>query len=214
VSRVWRVRDGFPLRGVPDVMRVVGGEGKTTHVLYPTGTPLDALAEALEGAVADDRVGSVVGRPVERWDRFSLTSWVYPQGTGLSLHHDGTAGYTGAYAFFLTPDWDPHWGGLLLVFEGAANVGLGGSRAKRLRKWIEGAEERAALLNPGLARCVLPVANRVVFIHPEAHHLVTVVNAAAGDRARMSVAGFFSRVVAKPKGGDGKGGGEKGSGAK
>lgn len=197
VSRVWRVRDGFPLRGVPDMQRVVGGAPRSQSVQYPTGTPFDALVEAIDGAVGDARVASVVGRPVERWDHFSMTSWVYPQGTGLSLHHDGTAGYTGAYAFFLTPDWDPHWGGLLLVFEGAVNAGLGGSRAKRLRKWIEGAEERAALVDPGMARCVLPVANRVVFIHPEAHHLVTGVNAAAGDRARLSVAGFFARAKAK-----------------
>lgn len=189
VSRVWRVRDGFPLRGIPDVMRVVGGEGKTSHTLYPTGSPIDGLSEAIEAAAGEPQVSALVGG----WDRFSLTSWLYPRGTGLSLHHDGTAGYTGAYAFFLTPEWDLHWGGLLLVFEGAANAGIGRSRAERLRKWMDGAAERAALLDPGMARCVLPVANRIVFLHPEAHHAVTAINTSAGDRARLSVAGFFSR---------------------
>ena len=46
----------------------------------------------------------------------------------------------------------------------------------------------------GLGQCIFPKANRMVFIHPDAFHMVTQVTPAAGDHARMSLAGFFQRA--------------------
>ena len=51
--------------------------------------------------------------------------------------------------------------------------------------------------DPGLAQCIFPKRNRIVFIHPEAYHLVTKINSDAGDNARMSLAGFFEKPKKK-----------------
>ena len=43
----------------------------------------------------------------------------------LSLHDDGAGVYTGAYVYFMSPVWKPHWGGLLMVLEDEANAAIG-----------------------------------------------------------------------------------------
>lgn len=199
ISRVWRIGDGFPLRSVDDLSRPAGAKSLPASLADDSRwQALGRFADAISALMPDPQVQRMVGAPEEDWDRFTVTSWMYPRGTGLSLHHDGTAGYRGAYVYFLNPEWDIHWGGLLLVFEGEANASFQANRpppsqklAHHRRKWIEHEAERAAVWEPGMSRCILPRANRLVLLHPETRHLVTRVDAAAGDRVRMSLAGFF-----------------------
>jgi Rps23 Pro-64 3,4-dihydroxylase Tpa1-like proline 4-hydroxylase len=61
------------------------------------------------------------------------------------------------------------------------------------KKWLDSADENAFVWEPGLAQCIFPKRNRIVFIHPESYHFVTKVTADAGENARMSFAGFFMK---------------------
>ncbi|MEM1153881.1 MAG: GlcNAc-transferase family protein [Pseudomonadota bacterium] len=201
ISRVWRLRDGFPLRGTRNLFYY--GEDSEQRKpenkkdwIYPTGTGLDAFAEHLLRLAP--RTERILGNPFEHWKKFSVTSWIYPAGTGLSLHDDGGA-YQGAYVYFLNKEWNIHWGGLLLVLAEGSSRSMsefkeekGVSRYMR-KKWLDESEENALLWEPGFAQCVLPKRNRLVIISNFAQHMVTAINASAGDSVRRSLAGFFGK---------------------
>ncbi len=76
-------------------------------------------------------------------------------------------------------------------------------------KWLNAnndVEER--MMEVGFAKCIFPKKNRLVFLHPEAYHMVTRVNEAAGDNPRRSLAGFFlDRNPLTVQGHSGEGGG-------
>jgi Rps23 Pro-64 3,4-dihydroxylase Tpa1-like proline 4-hydroxylase len=78
----------------------------------------------------------------------------------------------------LQPEHMPHCGGLLVVLDGQVN--------------------RAIAAEHGLGRCIFPKKNRIVFLAPDAQHLVTGVLAEAGDNVRMSLDGFFHRLAPTP----------------
>ena len=140
-----------------------------------------------------------IGRPEKDWDRYSVTSWIYPKDTALSLHDDGSGVYSGAFTYFLNPHWDIHWGGLLMLVDPRASKALQNFKTPQnvhgyyKTKWIDAEAENAFLWDPGLAQCIFPKRNRIVFIHPESYHFVTKINVDAGDKARMSLAGFFMK---------------------
>jgi Rps23 Pro-64 3,4-dihydroxylase Tpa1-like proline 4-hydroxylase len=60
-------------------------------------------------------------------------------------------------------------------------------------KWLNANNAEDRLMETGLAKCIFPKKNRLVFIHPQTYHMVTRVNEAAGDNPRMSLAGFFHK---------------------
>ena len=59
--------------------------------------------------------------------------------------------------------------------------------------FLEDRQESARAFDPGFATAVFPKPNRIAFLSPEALHLLTRVDANAGQAARVSVAGFFHR---------------------
>lgn len=199
IKKVWRIRDGFPLRSMLNLFFFADQAKRPSPKpdwAFPTGTDLDQFAEHLNALAPG--AARYIGRPKKDWDRFSATAWIYPAGTALSLHDDGSGVYTGAFTYFLNPHWDIHWGGLLLLLDPRTSQALQEFKtAENVQdyyngKWIEPVEN-PFVWEPGLAHCVFPKRNRIVFIHPEAYHLVTKVNADAGDNARMSLAGFFQK---------------------
>jgi Rps23 Pro-64 3,4-dihydroxylase Tpa1-like proline 4-hydroxylase len=115
------------------------------------------------------------------------------------MHDDGSGVYSGAYVYFMNPEWRLHWGGLLLLMEGEGNRLLYEHRAEvdqidfYRRKWLHMNQMDALLMEHGFARCIFPKRNRIVFIANNAYHMVTRVNEAAGDHLRMSIAGFYNR---------------------
>ncbi len=133
------------------------------------------------------------------WDRYSVTGWIYPRDTALSLHDDGSGVYSGAFTYFLSPHWDIHWGGLLMFLDPRTSQALQDFKTPQnvqdyyKRNWLDPEAENAFVWDPGLAQCIFPKRNRIVFIHPESYHFVTKVNADAGENARMSFAGFFMK---------------------
>lgn len=200
IQRVWRLRDGFPLRSQFTLFDFVD-ESKRPFPkpdwAYPTSTALDSFAERLNHLSTE--AASVIGKRVKDWDRYSVTSWIYPRETALSLHDDGSGVYSGAFTYFLNPHWDIHWGGLLMFIDPRASKALQNFKTPRnvhdyyKKKWLDSSDENAFVWEPGLAQCIFPKRNRIVFIHPESYHFVTKVTADAGENARMSFAGFFMK---------------------
>lgn len=198
VARAWRIRDGFPLRSTLNMFCYADDAKRPDESwCFPTNTPLDLFASWMNSALP--YAERLVGKGGQDWDRYSVTSWLYPSGTALSLHDDGAGIYSGAYAYFINPVWDIHWGGLLLLLDPKGSQSLQDHKKTQnpnafyRRKWLEPELELDHLWDPGMARCIFPKRNRLVFIHNEAYHLVTQVNAGAGTHVRQSLAGFFHR---------------------
>jgi len=200
VQRVWRLRDGFPLRSLSTLFYFTP-QGRRPNPkpdwAYPTNSVLDMFVSHLNRLTP--KASSIVGEAGQGWDRYSVTSWIYPKDTALSLHDDGSGVYSGAFTYFLNPHWDIHWGGLLMFIDPRASKELQNFKTPQnahdyyKKKWLDSQEENAFVWDPGLAQCIFPKRNRIVFIHPESYHFVTKVYADAGDNARMSFAGFFMK---------------------
>lgn len=179
-AKVWRLGDGFPLQGT----RMSTYRTDTSlyqpdeKPRYPTGTPIDAFTEAVD---------RVIGAGLTR---LTVSPAVYRQGCGLSLHRD-RFGYSGSYTYFIHHDWNFHWGGHLLILDRRTEDPDGDGNPHDLHFLSDERQNRVAT-EPGIAVCILPKPNRLVFIAPEAHHMITRVDANAGDRARVSLVGFFT----------------------
>jgi Rps23 Pro-64 3,4-dihydroxylase Tpa1-like proline 4-hydroxylase/peroxiredoxin len=197
-SRAWHVHDGFPLRSTINAFYYADPEAKPDATYaYPTQTPFDMFIDNLRSA--QPLVGHVSGREAQDWWHVSVTAWLYPHGTALSLHDDGAGVYAGAYVYFLNPEWRPHWGGQLLMLDAEANdmikkhsEEVGGMDFYK-SKWLHANRMDAIAMEQGFAKCVFPKKNRIVFIANDAYHMVTRVNEQSGDNLRMSLAGFFNR---------------------
>jgi hypothetical protein len=181
LNRGWRLTDGNPLQGPTH-----WSEGDAP-------APLRRLSEAVQ-AVAE-RETDLLGAPGRNWSRFSLSPWIYPRRSGLSAHQDADI-FAGAFIFYMHRVWDVHWGGLLLAFaSGRKPPGhrLDGSP----QTWPPVADvepDGDNLMSQQIVACVPPRPNRLVLIGPDTPHLITPVGDAAGDRSRLSVAGFFQRI--------------------
>lgn len=198
VSRAWHIQDGSPLRSTFNLFYYAEGQRKPfgNHV-YPSNTALDEFADHL--LAIQPFVEHLIGKQGSEWGHMTATAWLYPHGTGLHLHDDGAGVYTGAYAYFLNPTWRPHWGGLNLMIEAEGNQVVHDFRNScdpmefYRAKWLHGNNLDEMLMEHGLARCIFPKRNRIVFIANDAYHAVTRVNESSGDNIRMSLAGFFNR---------------------
>ncbi|GIH15013.1 2OG-Fe(II) oxygenase [Rugosimonospora africana] len=191
--KVWRLTDGNPLTAKAGWYhpRPVG---RPRTPRYPTGTPLDRLVDWIVARVPD--VASVVGN-LDAWEALSFAPWIYPAGSGLSLHQDG-ARYTGAFTYFAHPHWKLHWGGHLMVLDPQTpRRDLAGGEL--MPAFLNDDDETARVFDPGLAQVILPRPNRIVFISPTAQHVLTKVDASAGQAARVSVAGFFHKPATRPQ---------------
>jgi hypothetical protein len=179
--KVWRLGDGLPLHGTTTYYRADASLHEDHETLrYPSGTPLDAFIDGVN-AVAGEAAG-IVG---ETWAGMTVTSWVYPLGSGMSLHRIGDT-YTGSYAYFVHREWNFHWGGQLLILDPRTG---NGDRSD----WLSGGDETRAGMEPGLATCILPKPNRLVFIAPGVQHMITRVDVNAGNHPRVTLAGYFLR---------------------
>jgi Rps23 Pro-64 3,4-dihydroxylase Tpa1-like proline 4-hydroxylase len=194
VARVWRLRDGFPLRSVDSYFKCYQDKTSKQRWEFPVDNVMDQFADAMDRILP--ALEPYIGGVRQQWDRFSVTSWMYPRGTGLSLHED-SGPYSGAYTFFVNPRWNIHWGGQLMVLPEQATAVIEhykskqGEKAFRLKKWVDSDEEEALLAQIPVAMSVVPRPNRLVVMSKQAQHLVSTVNDNAGDTPRMSIAGFF-----------------------
>ncbi|MEL6428652.1 MAG: 2OG-Fe(II) oxygenase [Planctomycetota bacterium] len=179
----WKLDDGVPLGGEEIVtpprdaeLAEPGAEPGT----FPSGTPLDAVLAAVLGVAgeAEHLVGTDFARVTAR-------AYVYPRGSALSWHSDDSAAYTGAFIYYAHPYWNAHWGGELLLADGAVDAGVMGHR-------FDDHAFSEALLESGTGAFVAPKPNRLVLLG-DAPHMVTPVRDAAGSAVRATVSGFFLR---------------------
>jgi hypothetical protein len=181
-DKAWRLGDGSPLRG-GGVYYDPANSSRRPGVRYPTSSVVDEFIDAVRGLTAEHR--DVVGTEGVDWAAIFLSPWLYPVGSALSLHRDG-GDYSGAFTFFAHPRWGVHWGGELLLLDddpsGASPPSQGTTG------WLE--EDQ---VGRGLAMCVFPRPNRLVLVGPERPHMITRVDANAGDHVRTTLAGFFLR---------------------
>lgn len=197
VSRVWNIDNGFPLRSEWNAFYNTTPPARPEKWHYPTKMPVDRFIEYVNRIAP--QVGHIIGAPEKDWKHFSVSGWLYPQNTGLSLHNDGAGIYSGAYVYFLNKQWRVHWGGLLLAIDSAANEAIEEHKKRydahsfHRQKWLHESEHDDYAMEAGYAHCIMPKRNRIVFIAPEAYHIVTKVLPTAGDNVRMSFAGFFNR---------------------
>jgi hypothetical protein len=176
---VWRLGEGEPLRGPT---------WSTSAQDYrrdfdPAGNP---LPEALEPLASVLRKLLLTGR--NSLDRVSLTPWIYPQGTALGLHRDDGE-FDGSYVFYFVPDWDIHWGGLLNCITEAP------SAVVPARATLSVTAERSSVRSVGRGIWIAPVRNRLVTLAPHVRHFMSRVDRNAGDRPRLSIAGFIHRAT-------------------
>ncbi len=190
--KVWRLEDEGALRGADHYYCTAGYESKRKP-LYPFNSIYDRFVDGVRSAAL--QLSDVVGAEGADWKYFSLTPFVYPKGSSLSMHNDGAGVYSGAYTFYLSPLWNLHWGGVLMVLAPETRVAhpwLEG-RSHSNAFWLDSTSEAQIDLYPSTGQFILPRPNRMVFIHPDLYHLVTPVTAQAGDRVRISLAGFFHK---------------------
>jgi hypothetical protein len=162
VSKVWRPHDGHPLTGPRAPM--------------PGPPILDRFCALVQSAHEHEQVGAVVGEHAS----VSFCPWVYPPGSGLSLHADELGG-AGSYIYFAHSEWRPHWGGLLCVLDRDT------PSCNDLNSWVDDREEARRALSPGHGVFIFPKPNRIVFMAADAMHVMTRVERAN----RISIAGFF-----------------------
>ena len=112
--KVWRLHDGNPLTSRASWYYSTPPAQQSQEKVFPTQTPVDALIAWIDANLPE--LEAVVGKPGKDWSRLSFAPWVYPPGSGLSLHRDGYK-YSGAFTFFAHLEWGLHWGGHLVVLD-------------------------------------------------------------------------------------------------
>lgn len=117
---------------------------------------------------------------------FSIRLQVGRRGTSLGAHHDGNDPDSGGFAFYLSDQWDPHWGGLLLAFDPATFVPQPGQYSL-----LDAAEQHRRLNDTGVNYALTPRRNRLVLLRHPVRHMVTERSPAAGDHLRLACTGYF-----------------------
>jgi hypothetical protein len=177
-AKPWRLGDGRPIHGTE---ALVPARGKRR-----TGTALDLFVDAIFKVLPD--VEKTIGLKRSAWTAMSIAPMIYPAGTALSLHRDSIR-HAGAYTYFLHRQWNFHWGGHLLILDGVGDA----PRRSTYPHFLSDEEENRLVSEPGLATCILPKPNRIVFLAPSAFHMITRVDPNAGNHARIALSGFFRR---------------------
>jgi hypothetical protein len=196
ISRAWRPHDGFPMRSLDHCVfeDQPRHDGDKPAWEYPTKTAFDLIAERI-ALIAPD-AEKLIGRRGPDWSAFAMHSYIYPARSGMSLHHDDQAKKSGAFTYFMAPQWDVHWGGLLVVLDprtalGNDTVYLYGDGKPSPNVWLDREREAPYVFEPGMGQVILPKRNRMVFIRPDCFRMITYVNEYAGDNVRIDFSGHF-----------------------
>jgi 2OG-Fe(II) oxygenase superfamily len=205
VEGVFRIGDGNPLiggravyadpqRSLPESPLRALTEANAADLVYPTTLAVDYVIRRLLRHAP--KLARWIGRAGQDWSFLSASASVYPQGTGLSWHRDGSR-YTGAYIFYSHREWNVTWGGeLLIADETTKNDFYDELRRDSTVHQFDNQAENKYLLNVGMGLYLMPKPNRLVVIAGGNAHAISQVNRSAGNRVRASIAGFFFRPVA------------------
>ena len=217
--KAWRLSDGSPLAG-PVIYsdettarianQVEGPDALPPELVrdfvFPTGRHVDGLVETIAAHGADWT--ELIGRRGDDWVGFTVRAFLYPQGAGLSWHLD-LGRYSGAYIYYAHPTWNVKWGGELMVADDADIADGEPGRAvfdphdpttsgiyqpdqtRRVGQHLDNAWENQKLMEIGTGRYVFPKPNRLVIVAPGCAHCINPLTAAAGDKVRATITGFF-----------------------
>ncbi len=195
----WLLTDGQPMQAAATLAVVDPlAEGMDSrNARHPTGTPLDAFLDKVLG-VREELV-RWTGDPVSEWAVMTAVPWIYPPGSGLSWHTDGGM-YSAAYAYYVHSQWDPHWGGeLVLAHESTRQQReleldpRDGQPVAAVAGRFDRSRLAARIAEPGFGHYVTPRPNRLVVMAGGHAHKIARVDATAGGHVRASIAGFFIR---------------------
>lgn len=174
--------------------------------LYEGPAALDVAADTACTAVqafivtlraSADKFENLCGRRGHDWQVLTVRPFVMPAGSCLSWHEDG-GGKTGAFVFYAHPHWGARWGGELLVAQPPTPAAMATAREKQRDKqpYFETQILDALLDSPGLGSYITPRPNRLVILKGGTWHSIRRVEPAAGDHLRVTLAGFFCRLLA------------------
>ncbi|HVC21373.1 MAG TPA: hypothetical protein VNE16_14970 [Vicinamibacterales bacterium] len=202
-KRAWRLDEGGALTGsgfaafalpdeqLPPEIRAIGrtwAEERDTK-FYPSGTVMDLFLAPLKRLAAEE-LTPWVGRPGADWIAFTAAPYVHPAGVGMSWHADEVL-YTGAFSFFVHPEWDAEFGGEFLIYDDAV-------KARVPDNWRNRRFDPLAVPAPvhpqadcTAGRFIAPIPNRLIVIKRGLMHKVNKVSPLAGSHVRASVTGFF-----------------------
>jgi len=194
----WMLSDGRPMQA-PAAMAWIDPDATVEDraARYPTNTPIDLVLERL---INDHpRFARWVGPAVAEWSVVTAVPWLYSAGSALSWHTDG-AMYSGAYSFYVHPQWDPHWGGeLVLAHESARHqreleVDPRGRPNEDQGQRFHRTRMAELVEDKGIGAYVVPKPNRLVVIGGGHPHKIARIDKTAGNHVRASIAGFFVRA--------------------
>jgi len=162
---------------------------------YPSGTALDPFLGALR-QLAIERLSPWVGRAGVDWLAVTATPYIHPPGVGMSWHADEVL-YTGAFSYFVHPEWDAEFGGEFLVYDGAIKKKV--TSGWNNRKFDPLAVRMAQEVGHTGGRFIEPLPNRMIVIRRGIMHKVAKVSPLAGSHVRASVTGFFLDAAVAPQ---------------
>ena len=176
-QKVWKISDGQVLASSPYY-----------HTQAPFNNPMD-MVHKMVVALAEQHFEEIVGKQGVDWHELFFTPYIYPAGTKISWHDD--YGYTGACIFYPHLECRPNWGGELMVAKAPSAEELNADKLApdfMTRKYID-----PILTHYGMGLYFTPSPNRMVFTSGKVWHGINRVDSAAGDNARCSIVGFFTK---------------------
>ena len=182
----FRLIKGKPLMGVK--VQVLTDTVASIH--QTLADPKDTVARIFVRRLFECKavISEIIGQHGEEWTHFTMCPYIYPAGSSLAWHTDKHA--AGAYVYYPHRAWGVDWGGELHVESAqrscAKNVAPGQGISKK--------EALEAVLKNGMGNYFAPLPNRLVFLRGGTPHAIKRVDDAAGDNARLSIAGFFMSV--------------------
>jgi len=181
----FKLTDGNPLWSEPILSHPYSKN--TLCPVYPTGKPIDILMKEVIDLA--EKNSHLIGERDKDWAYFFARPYIYPVGCGLNWHTDGKYGAPGAFVYYVHPEWEPAWGGELLIspLETAQPVE---EECKRRSNWVN-EHHTKIIMDHSVGHYILPKPNRLVLMTGKVFHTIKKVDPAAGDNLRMTVQGFF-----------------------
>lgn len=134
----------------------------------------------------------IYGAAGHDWRLLTFAFWQYPAGSRLSWHNDAGNGRTGEYVLYLHEEWDPSWGGELILLD------------KQIRLDRDAGRDSFEAVHSAVARseelltAVHPRPNRLVMMQAGTCHYISRIEPHARF-ARRSLTGFASNSDNSPE---------------
>lgn len=172
------------------VWRICDGEHYSSPTCYgskaPFNNPLDYIHQTIM-FLSSGHASDIVGKQSENWSDISYRPYIYPNGSRISWHND--YGYTAACIFYCHKEWNPSWGGELMV----ANTQHMGTMPVSLTPDNDLSRNsiKPNLDYYGFGTYISCLPNRMVFTKGKVWHMINRVDKDAGENLRCSFVAFF-----------------------